>query len=131
MEQQEKNEADVDIEAIMQDIRQQILSQRRVGKGDLPVAGRRFSPAFYEQLYQVGLMQSEIGVTMQVTKSNVPLVGTLIDKVRAKFHQLMLFYAEQVVAQQLPVNEHLLQAVTLLSQELEAEVDQEPLVEGG
>lgn len=116
----------IDIEAIMQEIRQQILSQRRVGKGDLPVAGRRFSPAFYEQLYQAGLMQSELGVTMHVTRSHFPLFGSLIDKLRGKIHQLVLFYVEKAVAQQRAVNEHLLQAITLLSQELEAELGQEP-----
>ena len=125
MEQEEKATEDINIEVIMQDIRRQILSQRRIGKGDLPVAGKRFSLAFYEQLYQATLMQSETGITMHVTKSTVPLIGPLIDKVRGKFHQLVLFYVEQVVARQRPVNEHLLQAITLLSQELEAEEEPE------
>jgi hypothetical protein len=129
MEQEKNANEEVDIEAIMQDIRRQILSQRRIGKRELPVAGKRFSPAFYEQLYQAGLMQSETGVMMHVTKSTVPIFGSLIDMLRGKLHQLVLFYVEKAVVQQNSVNDHLLQAITLLSQELEAEDGQEQEVE--
>lgn len=125
MDQEEKSTEVVNIEVIMQDIRRQILSQRRIGNGDLPLGGKRFSPAFYEQLYQARLMQSEPGVMVHVTKSPVPLFGSLIDRVRGKFHQLVLFYIEPVVTQQKVINDHLLQAITLLSQELEAEAEQE------
>jgi hypothetical protein len=121
MEQEEKPTDEVNIEEIMQDIRRQILSKKRIGKAGLPVAGKRFSAEFYEQLYQAGLMQSESGVTVHVTKSPLPLLGSLIDMVRGKFHQLVLFYIDQVVLQQALVNDHLLQAITLMSQELEAE----------
>lgn len=126
MEQQENMPEEVDIEAIMQDIRRQILEQRRRGQTAIPVSGRRFSPAFYERLYQAGLMAGELGVTLQVTKSPVPLVGPLIDRFRALLHRLVIFYLEQITAQQKEVNEHLLQAIIILSQELEAEVDQPP-----
>jgi hypothetical protein len=121
MEQEEKPTDEVNIEEIMQDIRREILSKKRIGKADLPVAGKRFSAEFYEQLYQAGLMQSESGVMLHVTKSPVPILGPLIDLLRGKFHQLVLFYIDQVVLQQATINDHLLQAITLMSQELEAE----------
>ena len=125
MEQEERSSGKVDIEAIMQDIRQQILSKKRIGKAAVPLGGKRFSPAFYEQIYQASLLESEFGVTMHVTKSSVPLVGSLIDKLRAQFHQLVLFYIDQLVSQQTAINDHLLQAISLLSQELEEEVQEE------
>ncbi len=125
MEQEEGTGDEVNIEAIMQDIRRQILSKKRIGQADLPLGGKRFSPAFYEQLYQASLMQSETGVTMLVAKSTVPLLGSLIDMLRSKLHQLVLFYIDQVVSQQTAVNDHLLQAITLMSQELEEEAKQE------
>jgi hypothetical protein len=121
MDEEEKLAEEVDIEAIMQDIRRQILSKKGIGQEELPLGGKRFSPAFYEQLYQASLMQSESGVTMHVRKSAVPLLGSLIDKLRGQFHQLVLFYVDQVVSQQTAVNDHLLQAIVLLSQELEEE----------
>ncbi len=125
MEQEKKTTGEVDIEAIMQDIRRQILSKKGIGKADLPLGGKRFSAAFYEQLYQASLLQGESGVTMFVTKSSVPLLGSLVDSLRGKFHQLVLFYIDQVVSQQTAVNDHLLQAITLLSQELEEEAQEE------
>ena len=121
MEPQEKSANEVNIETIMQDIRRQILSKKRIGKANLPVSGTRFSAAFYEQLYQAGLMQSESGVTLHVTKSPLPIFGPMIDTFRSKFHQLVLFYIDQIVMQQAAINDHLLQAITLMSQELEDE----------
>ena len=110
---------EINIEEIMQDIRRQILEKKRIGKSPLPVGGGRLSPEFYEQLYQAALLQGEIGVKMIVSHSKVPLVGSLIDKLRAKVHELVIYYVNQAVAQQAEINDHILQAITLLSQELE------------
>jgi len=132
MEQEEKATDEVNIEEIMQDIRRQILSKKRIGKADIPLAGKRFSQEFYEELYLAGLMQSESGVMVHITKSPVPILGSLIDMVRGKFHQLVIFYIEKVVLNQTAVNDHLLAAISLLSQELEEEANKnraEPLVE--
>ncbi len=113
---------DVNIEEIMQEIRQQILQQRRVGKPPLPVKGDRLSPQFYEQLYQATLLQGEVGVKIQVSPSGVPLIGPIIDKLREKIHELVLFYVNQSVSQQAAINDHILQLITLLSQEMEEDV---------
>lgn len=121
-----EDDDEVDIEAIMQEIRRQILSKKRTGQRELPLGGERFSPAFYEQLYQAALLGSEFGVSLHVTKSTVPLAGPLIDSLRAKVHQLVLFYIDQLVSQQSAINDHLLQAITLLGQELEQEALEEP-----
>lgn len=120
------NEKDVvNIEEIMQEIRQQILSKKRVGKPTLPVSGERLSPEFYEQLYQVGLLQGELGVKIFVSRSNVPIIGQIIDKMRGKLHELVLYYVNQAVAQQSEINDHFLQAIMLMSQELEEGVDKD------
>jgi len=110
---------DVNIEEIMQEIRMQILSKRQLGSSAIPVRGERFSPEFYEQLYQAQLLQGELGVKLFVSRSQVPLLGSFIDAMRAKLHELVLYYVNQAVAQQAEINNHLLQAVSLLSQELE------------
>lgn len=113
----ESNE--IDIEEIMQEIREQILQKKRVGKPPLPVRGGRFSPQFYEQLYQATLLQGEVGIKIQVAPSGVPLIGPIIDKMREKIHELVLFYVNQSVSQQAAINEHILRLFTILSQELE------------
>jgi hypothetical protein len=122
MEQQENSADDVNIEEIMQDIHRQILSKKGAGKASLPVSGRRFSSAFYEELYRADLLQGDGGLKLEVTRSSIPVVGPMIEKLRGKFHQLVLFYVNQAVIPQNEFNDHLFQAITLLSQELEDEV---------
>lgn len=121
MEENKDSKEDVNIDEIMQEIQQQILSKKQ-GEGKyLPAAGGRFSPAFYEQLYRADLLQENDRVKLEVTKSPVPIIGPLIDKVRGKFHQLVLFYILQAVIPQNEFNANLFQAVALLSKELEEE----------
>jgi hypothetical protein len=48
-----------------------------------------------------------------------PLVGPLLERLRRTVHQLVLFYVNQVAAQQREVNAHLLQALSLLAKEME------------
>lgn len=121
--------AEVDIEEIMQEIRQQILAKkeslRAAGTTPIPVAGERLPPAFYEHLYQASLIYDEIEVRLYVTKTKVPLIGPLLDKVRYKIHELVLFYVNQLAAEQMAFNEQILHAVSLLAQEMEADSSDE------
>lgn len=122
-------EEQVDIEAIMQEIRARILAQQ----AHLPhyqetlvnVSGKRFSPEFYEHLYQANLAHNQVGVDLQVTPVSLPLIGPLIERMRSKVHQLVLFYVNQVTAQQREVNAHLLRALSMLSEELDKPAGQE------
>ena len=108
----------------MQDIRAKILAQQaqlpRYGETLVNVSGTRFSPAFYEYLYQANLAHNQVGVDMQVTPVSLPVIGPLIEALRATVHRLVLFYVNQVKAQQREVNAHLLQALSLLAEELDA-----------
>jgi hypothetical protein len=119
-----ENEADaIDIEAIMQEIRRQIMDRKLGGRPGVAIQGRRLPPAFYEALYQASLAQSELGVKLHVTRSAVPIAGPLLQWLRGKLHELVLFYVNQVAQQQAQVNEHLLAAISLLGQELEQEAE--------
>lgn len=115
----------VNIEEIMQEIRQLVLAKKDLARPDkmpfVKVTGRRLSPAFYEHLYQTSLIYNEMGVKLHVTKVNVPLIGPLLEKARTKFHELALYYVNQLAAEQIQFNTHILQAVSLLAQELEEE----------
>lgn len=116
-------EQQINIEEIMQEIRARILAQQAqlpsYGETLVNVSGERFSPAFYEHLYQANLAHNEVGVQMQVTPVRLPLVGPLLEALRRKVHELVLFYVNQVTAQQREVNTHLLRALSLLSEELD------------
>lgn len=115
----------LDIEEIMQEIRKKILAeQMQLGEFNealVPLGGKRFSPQFYEHLYHAALSHNQIEVPLHVTKINMPVIGPILERLRAKLHTLVLFYVNQVAARQTAVNYHLLQAISLLSQELDNE----------
>ncbi len=115
---------EVNIEEIMQEIRQQILDRKLPGEVNLPMSGGKLPPDFYEHLYQANLTQSQLGVKVHVVESSVPLIGGLIDRFRAAFHQLVIYYINQVAEQQAEINGHLLGALTELGTYLEAQQDE-------
>jgi len=119
--------AEIDVEEIMQEIRQQILAKkeslRSTSTVPIPVGGERLPAAFYEHLYRAGLMYDEIDAKLYVTKSKIPLIGPLLDKVRYKAHELVLFYVNQVATDQMRFNEQILHAVSLLAREMEEEAE--------
>lgn len=116
---------EINIEEIMQEIRQQILEKKDVLRSGstavVNISGKRLSPDFYEHLYQAALVHNQIGVKLHVTKLNIPLVGPMLEKIRTKIHALVLFYVNQLAAEQIQFNTHILQTVNLLAQELEGE----------
>lgn len=131
MSEQPLAEQEVDIEKIMQEIRQQIIAKRNLTGGaglgpGVVVTGRRFSPEFYEHLYQAQLALDEYQVPVLVTKSTVPLIGGLMDWLRTKLHELISFYVNQGVARQASVSNHLLQALSIAGQEAEERADDQP-----
>jgi FkbM family methyltransferase len=106
----------VDIENIMQDVRQQILERKLPGQVQLPQTATNLPPEYYEQLYLAGLSQSRLGVELLVTTSAVPVIGPLIDRLRVKIHELVAFYVNRFAAKQAEVNSHVLQALSVLGQ---------------
>lgn len=115
----------INIEEIMQEIRQQILAKKDIINQDrapiVPISGKRLPPDFYEHLYQASLIHDELAIKAHITQTSVPLIGPLLERLRAKLHELTLFYVNQLAAQQTQFNTHILQAVSLLAQELEEE----------
>lgn len=121
--------AEINIEEIMQEIRRQILAQE-AADGDrevvlgLLLSGRRLSPDFYEHLYQTGLAINDMHIRLHVTRSNIPLLGPLIDRFRQAIHQVVLFYVHKLVERQAEVNRHFLRTISALCEELEREASQ-------
>jgi hypothetical protein len=71
----------VNIEAIMQEIRQQILAkQGSIAKGTsvVPTGGERFSPEFYEHLYHAALAYNQTEVKIHVTPISIPIIGPIL-----------------------------------------------------
>ncbi len=118
------SEPEINVEEIMQQIRAEILAQRAAQRGQSSIVstgGRRFSPEFYEHLYQAGLVYDQIKPRPFVRQPAVPLIGPLLGWARQKVHELVLFYVNQLAAEQIKMNTHLLHALNRLSQDLEQE----------
>ena len=115
------NADSVDVEAVMNDIRRQVFERKLPSQVNVPLTGKRLPAEFYEHLYEASLIQSQLGVRLYVTKSRVPVLGGLIERMRGMFHRLVIFYINQVAEQQAELNGHLLQALASLSQYLEEE----------
>ena len=118
---------EINIEAIMQEIRQKILTEKNQqsgGKSAVPVSGDKYPPEFYEHLYHASMAHDQIGVKMNVQPVNLPVVGRLLTRVKTALHTLILYYVNQVATDQMKVNHHLLQAISILARE-EGEGDQD------
>lgn len=117
----------IDVEAIMREIRAEILAQKQAQTAGeqltVRLHGRRFPPEFYDYLYQANMSYDQIQVPLQIQKSTVPVVGPLLDKFKLALHQLVLFYVQQLAAKQTEVNKQLLGALNSLSQELDEELE--------
>lgn len=113
---------EINIEEIMQQIRAQILAQRAAQTGTsspVSIQGKRLPPEFYEHLYQAGLVYDQIKPHLYVTKIPIPLIGPLIEQIRQKIHELVMFYVGQLAMEQIKMNTHLLKALSLLAEEME------------
>lgn len=108
--------AAVDIENVMQDVRREILSRRLPGQVALPEPAAALPREYYEHLFRAGLAQSRLDVSVSVAPSRTPLVGPLIDRLRLKFHELIVYYMNLFVENQSKVNAHMLSALGMLGQ---------------
>lgn len=124
MDNQEITE-EINIEEIMQQIRKQILARKTAVSGNtspiVNIEGKLLPPEFYEHLYQAGLTYDQVGVQMNLTPISTPLIGSILQKLRQKVHELVLFYVNQVAANQIRVNTHILRTLSILGEEIEHE----------
>jgi hypothetical protein len=116
-------ETTINIEEIMDQIRSEILAKTG-GAMVVPVTGRRFPADFYDHLYQISLTHHQLEAKLHLTPVNIPLVGPLVQWLRRKLHEVVIFYVNQIAIQQIAVNNHFLQALTLMSQTLEEDAAQ-------
>jgi hypothetical protein len=121
----------VDIEAIMREVRSEILRQKSV-TAEIPsiatsMSGKRFPPELYEHLYRAALVYDVSGMKLHLTESSVPIIGSLVRRLRQKLHELVLFYVNKLATNQTEFNKHLFSAVSILVASLESDADGETL----
>ena len=126
--------ADIDAEAIMQEIRARLRARRDEARaqgldweahadGLYPVPSDAvLGRDLYEAVRHLSLAHDKVNVEMVLTETQVPLIGRLVQRVRAALHELVLFYVNRLAARQARVNYQTSRAITLLVRDLEAEV---------
>jgi hypothetical protein len=116
-------ETEINIEEIMQQIRAEIRGRRiqqLVEQGVITDnKSRRLPPEFYEHLYHAEEAHQRAQGGLRLSQGGFPLIAPALQWLRRKFHELVLFYVNESAARQIEVQRHLIQAVTILSQELE------------
>jgi hypothetical protein len=116
-------ETDINIEEIMQQIRAEIRGRRvgRLAEQGVIVAddNLRLPPEFYEHLCQVEEAQHQVSGQLRLSPGGPFLIGPVLQWLRRQFHELVLFYVNESAARQIEVNRHLLQAIAVLSREVE------------
>lgn len=106
----------------MQSIREHVLAKKSAVSGREPMTklrGKALPPEFYEHLYQASMGYDQIDVQLDLGPANVPVIGGILQTVRRKLHELVLFYVNQTAVKQINVNHHLLRAVSILAEEIE------------
>lgn len=107
----------VNIEHVMLEVRREILDRKLPGQVRLPQAsaGSR-PPEYYEELFRAALAQSRVEIDVLVTPTRVPILGPIVDYLRGKFHELVVFYINRSAMNQARVNNHILAALSILGQ---------------
>ena len=113
---------DVDVEEIMRKIKAHIAQRKLVGD-DEGSTGPRFQGGFshvvYDHLFEAIGEKEGAYTTLNVTRSPIPIFGRMLDIVRRKVHELVVFYVNQGATRQVAFNDHLVRAVSALVEELE------------
>lgn len=110
------------IEGIMQSIREHVLTKQAVVSGEqipMVMQGKVLPAEFYEHLHQANLGHERIEVQLDIAPANVPVIGGILQMVRRKLHELVVFYVNQTAVKQINVNHHLVRAVSILAEEME------------
>ncbi len=125
---------DLDAEKIMQQIRARIRARRAQSKargldleayadGLYPLPpGAVFSRELYESVRYVSVGYDKVNVAPALTETRLPVIGGLVQRLRANLHTLVLFYVNRMAAQQIHFNEQVTRSLAAMVKDLETEV---------
>jgi len=125
---------DLDAEAVMQEIRARLRARRDEARargldleayadGLYPIpADAVLSRDLHEAVRLAGLGYDKIQVEMALTETRLPVIGGLVQRLRAALHHLVLFYTNAAAARQVRYNRQTALALAALVRDLEAEI---------
>ena len=121
----------IDTEAVMRRIRENIRLRRAQAEAqgvnyDAFVEGlyaakatARFGHMLYYDLRRMSVSYDKIGVGLSLTETRIPLIGSLVQRIRGALHQLVIYYVNMLAGQQARYNEYAVRALSTLVKELE------------
>ncbi len=127
----EIRDSEIDAEAIMRQIRENIRKRRAQAEAQgvdyaafvegtyASQEGRRFDADLYYELRRVSISCDKLGVDLSLTESRLPLIASLVQRVRTALHHLVIYYVNMLARQQVRVNEYMMRALTALVKNLE------------
>ena len=127
MDQAERNNNEelVDVMSIMAEIQRQIELRRDAQPTPkIPLVRGPLPSEFYEALNLAEQSNDDLQPKILLTESTTPLIGGLVQLFRKKFHQLVIFYVNQLAANQIRFNAHILRSITLLGEEVAGLMEQ-------
>ncbi len=115
---------DLDVEEIMRRIRAHIAARggivEPVEVTGRPQPGGRLARSLAGALADASRAAGDVAVTMNVTRTPTPVLGPILDGLRAKVHRLVIFYVNQMAARQMAFNAQVMRTLTALISELDA-----------
>ena len=127
----EIRDSEIDAEAIMRQIRENIRRRRSDAEAqgldyEAFVEGlyaspdaTRFDRSLYYDLRWLSTGYYKIGVGLSLTESRLPLIAPLVQRVRATLHHLVIFYTNILAGRQIRVNDYIVRALSGLVETLE------------
>jgi len=117
-------EAEVNVEEIMNRIRNYIAERRTQQDLESSLAGAisfqgNLSAEIYESLAKATRANKNAGLSLDVRSSTWPIVGPVVDSLRGSIHQLVLFYVNKSIANQVAINADVLKALGWLVADVE------------
>ena len=126
-------DSDIDAEAIVRQIRENIRKQRAQAETQelgyealveeiyASQATPRFDRSLYDALRRMSIGYDKPGVGLLLTGSSIPLVAPLVQRVRAAYHRLVIYYVNELARQQVRFNEYVVRAMATLVKGLEGD----------
>jgi hypothetical protein len=120
---------DLDVQLVMDRIRESMIegaledeveyptyAAARARAGNLPTL---FSEELYYQLEQANLNYDRVLAELSVVESQMPLVGTFVNRFKQELHRLVVYYVNMVAERQVTVNDAVVRTLNQLVDGLE------------
>ena len=81
--------------------------------------GSHFASELYDALYEANVMQDKVAVSLALTPNSVPVVGNLIQRVRAALHNITIYYVNMAMGRQTAFNAQVVHVLNELVRDME------------